>query len=137
MLKTLFKTNKLNKSSIFFFFILYLTLIIGFYYGEDSTGGAYFDYLSQKDIAKKFSHNFIYTFLTYDENYHRHSPLLSIYLSIFEKFNLNDFLIRFINLQIAPICSIIFFKTLKIKFKNVNENYLFIFSLIFFFITNS
>ncbi len=132
MLKTLFKTNKLNKSSIFFFFILYLTLIIGFYYGEDSTGGAYFDYLSQKDIAKKFSHNFIYTFLTYDENYHRHSPLLSIYLSIFEKFNLNDFLIRFINLQIAPICSIIFFKTLKIKFKNVNENYLFIFSLIFF-----
>ena len=96
--------SKLNKSSIFFFLILYFTLIIGFYYGEDSTGGAYFDYLSQKEIAKKFSLNFINTFLTYDDNYHRHSPVLSIYLSIFEKLNLDDSFIRFINLQIAPIC---------------------------------
>ena len=132
MLEILFKMSKLNKSSIFFFLILYLTLIIGFYYGEDSTGGAYFDYLSQKEIAKKFSFNFINTFLTYDDNYHRHSPILSIYLSIFEKLNLDDSMIRFINLQIAPICLLLFFLTLKIKFKNVNENYLFIFSMIFF-----
>ena len=132
MLEILSKMSKLNKGSIFFFLILYLTLIIGFYYGEDSTGGAYFDYLSQKEIAKKFSLDFINTFLTYDDNYHRHSPVLSIYLSIFEKLNLDDSFIRLINLQIAPICSLVFFHTLKIKFKNVNENYLFIFSIIFF-----
>jgi hypothetical protein len=123
--------NKLNNKSIFFFLVLYSFLILGFYFGENSTGGAYSDYLNQKEIVKKFSRDFLNTLLTYDENTHRHSPVLLIYLSIFEKFNLNDTFIRFISLQVAPICSIIFYQTLKLKFKNINNNYLFLFSLIF------
>ncbi len=123
--------RSLNINSIFFFLALYISLVLGFYFGENSTGGAFFDYLNQKVIAEKFASDFLNTLLTYDENQHRHSPLISIYLGFYEKFNFNDTIIRFINLQIAPICSILFYKTLTIKFKNVNKNYLFIFSLIF------
>ena len=43
--------NKIsNKSSIFLFITLYATLLIGFFLGEDSTGGAFADYIHQKQI---------------------------------------------------------------------------------------
>ena len=51
--------NKIsNKSSIFLFISLYITLLIGFFLGEDSTGGALADYLHQKKISQNFSLNF-------------------------------------------------------------------------------
>ena len=41
--------NKIsNKSSLFLFITLYATLLIGFFLGEDSTGGAFADYINQK-----------------------------------------------------------------------------------------
>ena len=122
--------KRLNVNSVFFFLATYISLIIGFYYGENSTGGAFFDYLNQKEISKKFASDFLGTLLTYDDNQHRHSPLISIYLAFYEKIKLNDTIIRFINLQIAPICVFLFYKTLRVKFKTVDKNYLFIFSLI-------
>tara|TARA_Y100000590_G_scaffold204989_1_gene232535 strand:+ start:47819 stop:49087 length:1269 start_codon:yes stop_codon:yes gene_type:complete len=131
ILRILSKMKRLNVNSVFFFVATYISLIIGFYYGENSTGGAFIDYLNQKEISKKFASDFLGTLLTYDDNQHRHSPLISIYLALYEKIKLSDILIRFINLQIAPICAYLFYKTLKVKFKTVNNNYLFIFSLIF------
>ena len=123
--------DKLSHKSIIFFITLYFSLILGFYFGEDTTGGAYFNYLNQKEIVKDFSSDFLNTFLTYDNHHHRHSPIFPIYLSIFEKFNLDDVTIRFIHLQIALICLLFFYQTLKVKFKNINNNHLFLFSLIF------
>ena len=43
-----------NKSSLFLFITLYATLLIGFFLGEDSTGGAIADYLSQTKFLKIF-----------------------------------------------------------------------------------
>ena len=80
--------NKIsNKSSIFLFISLYATLLIGFFLGEDSTGGALADYLNQKKISQNFSLNFSDSFLNYDSGYptSRHSPVLIMILSIFEK----------------------------------------------------
>ena len=127
--------NKIsNKSSIFLFVTLYATLLIGFFLGEDSTGGAFADYLNQKRIAKNFALNFFDSFLNYGSGNEssRHSPVLAILLSIFEKLKLNDLVIRLINLQIAPICSIIFYNCLKLKFPNVKKEYILLFSAIFF-----
>tara|TARA_Y100000590_G_scaffold163945_1_gene187888 strand:+ start:7148 stop:8395 length:1248 start_codon:yes stop_codon:yes gene_type:complete len=127
--------NKIsNKSSIFLFVTLYATLLIGFFLGEDSTGGAFADYLNQKRIAKNFALNFFDSFLNYGSGNEssRHSPVLVILLSIFEKLKLNDLVIRLINLQIAPICSIIFYNCLKLKFPNVKKEYILLFSAIFF-----
>ena len=47
-----FKKIKEYKS-IFLFISLYISLLFGFFLGEDSTGGAFLDYLNQKKILNK------------------------------------------------------------------------------------
>ena len=47
-----------NKLEITFVFILYISLLIGFFFNENSTGGAYLDYLNQKKISQDFAGNF-------------------------------------------------------------------------------
>ena len=52
--------------SLFTFFsiiILYFSLLIGFYYNENSTGGALIDYFGHKQISISFSIDFLNTFL--------------------------------------------------------------------------
>jgi len=47
--------NKNFKKEIAFLLILYLSLIIGFILGENSTSGAIIDYTNQKSISNKFA----------------------------------------------------------------------------------
>ena len=63
--------------------LIYFSLLFGFFYGEDSIGGALNDYKSHSHIAEKFKSNFFYTLLSYDELGHRHSPIFYILKSIF------------------------------------------------------
>ena len=65
---------------------IYFTLIFGFFYGEDSIGGAFKDYNSHAHIAEKFSSNFFYTLLNYNDLGHRHSPIFYILKSVFLNF---------------------------------------------------
>jgi len=121
--------------SLFTFFsiiILYFSLLIGFYYNENSTGGALIDYFGQKQISISFSNNFLNTFLNFDETRTRHSPVLIILLSFLEKFQVNDLLIRLINLHICLILPIIFYRCLEIKFYNIDKKYLILLSGLIF-----
>ena len=122
MKKDIAKLN--NLSLIFFFILLYLSLIIGFHLNEDSTGGAFIDYKGQKVVSEAFAINFKETFLNYDNFATRHSPVLIILLSLFEKININDDLIRIIHLHISLILPIAFYLVLIEKFKTVEKNYL-------------
>jgi len=107
-------SNIVNFLDKYLLLILYFSLIIGFFLNENTLGGSLSDYQTHKMISKKFSENFINTFLNYDKEPHRHSPLLVIIFSIFEKFNINDIIIRLINLHFLLL--IIFF------FKNQDLN---------------
>ena len=81
--------------SLFTFFliiILYFSLLIGFYYNENSTGWALIDYFGQKQISISFSNDFLNTFLNFDQTQTRHSPVLIILLSFLEEFQVNDLL---------------------------------------------
>ena len=121
--------------SLFTFFsiiILYFSLLIGFYYNENSTGGALIDYFGQKQISISFSNNFLNTFLNFDKTRTRHSPVLIILLSFLEKFQVNDLLIRLINLHICLILPIIFYRCLEIKFYNIDKKYLILLSGLIF-----
>ena len=121
--------------SLFTFFsiiILYFSLLIGFYYNENSTGGALIDYFGQKQISISFSNNFLNTLLNFDETRTRHSPVLIILLSFLEKFQVNDLLIRLINLHICLILPIIFYRCLEIKFYNIDKKYLILLSGLIF-----
>ena len=49
---------KKNFSWNIFFTVLYVFLILGFFYNENSTGGAFADYLNQKKNITRFCNKF-------------------------------------------------------------------------------
>ena len=126
-----FKILTLNSVSFFLFF--YLTLIIGFFFGENLNYGSYGDWLgSNRVLIKDFSNNFTYTFLNFDSYGHRHSPVYLIFLSLFYDLGLDLNQIRFVHLHLCISLIIIFYQCLKLLFTNINNNYLFLLSLIIF-----
>ena len=131
MFKKSVHNSFLKKETVLLIF-LYLSLLISFVIGENSTGGAILDYNNQKNISEEFSINFINTLLTYDNFTTRHSPILIIVLSFFEKINIPDSLIRIIHLHFCLLIPFFFYKCLQTKFENSNENiFYFLLSLIF------
>lgn len=127
----LFKNNEYKKE-IFFFLFLYITLLTSFFLGENSTGGAISDYINQKKASEDFASKFLKTFFEYDTYNTRHSPVLIIFLSFFEKIKLPDFFIRLIHLHLCLLLPIFFYKCLSFKFDGINKKiFLFLSSIIF------
>ena len=126
--------EKLGKNKFYnlFIFILFLSLIIGFMFNENSTGGAYQDYIIHDQISNSFVLNFNTTFFNYDELKTRHSPIIPIFFGYFKILNISDFFVRFLNLFNAILLIIIFYKCLRIIFKNIKEIKLFFFCCILF-----
>jgi len=124
--------NKLKKINylIILFLVLYISLLLGFYFNENTTGGAIGDYGLKRTIILSFSENFLETLLNFDQYQDRHSPIMPMYFSIFEKLNINEILIRFLHLHIAFIIVFIFFKSLELKYHAIDKKLLFFFSLI-------
>ena len=130
---TIFFLNKKDIKPKFFLFCgYYLIFLSAFYINENSTGGAYQDYLGYKDLINLFLKDFKETLLTFDQYGERHSPLTIIILSFLFKLELSDEIIRFIFFNFSIVSIIFFYKCLRIKFKSTNSNYLFALSLIFF-----
>ena len=116
-----------------FFLLLYLTLIIGFFFGENLNYGSYGDWIgANREPIKDFSDNFTYTFLNYDSYSHRHSPVYLIFLSLFLDLGLDIDQVRFVHLHFCILLIVIFYQCLKLLFININNNYLFLLSLIIF-----
>ena len=115
-----------------FLLLLYLTLIISFILGENSTGGAIQDYFNQKNASQGFASDFLKTFYEYDTFATRHSPVLIIFLSLFEKINLPDTLIRLIHLHLCLFLPFIFYKCLTLKFRGIDRKILIFLSCLIF-----
>ena len=101
--------NFFNKEIVILFF-LYFTLLISFILGENSTGGAINDYVRQKGIVSAFSNDFFESLSNYENFSTRHSPILIIFLSIFERLEINDFIVRLIHLHLCLVLPIFFFQ---------------------------
>tara|TARA_Y100000992_G_scaffold295574_1_gene256674 strand:- start:82 stop:1347 length:1266 start_codon:yes stop_codon:yes gene_type:complete len=127
-----FFNNHTYKKEIFFFFFLYFTLIISFFLGENSTGGAVIDYSANKITIKAFASEFLKTFYGYESVFTRHSPVLYIFLSLFERINLPDFLIRLIHLHLCLLLPFLFYKCLTIKFNEIDKKILLFLSCLIF-----
>ena len=127
------KFKNLNINNIAFFIFLYLSLIVGFLSGESLNYGSYGDWVggNSRPISD-FSSNFLYTFLNYDDYAHRHSPIYLIFLSLFLDLGFDIDQVRFIHLHLCILLIIIFYKCLKLKFKDINNNYLVALSFIIF-----
>lgn len=111
-------------------FLIYCTLIIGFFLNENLTTGAYWDYLETKNIAARFITDFENTFFEYDRFHTRHSPMFVIFISKLSEFMMNDYVVRFFYLHLNLSLPIFFFLCLKEKFKEIDNNIFFLFSLI-------
>jgi hypothetical protein len=127
------KLKVFSLNNIFLLLFLYLTLIIGFVYGENLNHGAYGDWIgANRDPIKDFSNNFTYTFFNYDSYGHRHSPVYLIFLSLFLDLGLDIDQVRFVHLHFCILLIVIFYQCLRLVFANINNNYLFLLSLIIF-----
>jgi len=127
------KIKNSNTISIICFFILYLSLIIGFLYNENLNYGSYGDWInSNLEPTKDFSDNFLNTFLNFDQYGHRHSPVYVIFLSLFLDLGFDIDQVRLIHLHLSISLVVIFYMCLKLKFKDINNNYLIALSLILF-----
>ena len=127
------KLEILTFKNVSFFLFLYLTLVIGFFFGENLNYGSYGDWVgSNRGPIKDFSNNFTYTFLNFDNYGHRHSPVYLIFLSLFLDIGLDLNQIRLIHLHLCISLIVIFYQCLRLIFSNISNNYLFLLSLIIF-----
>lgn len=126
-------SNLSNRHYYFLFAIfLYSSLIIGFIFNENLTGGARNDYFAHKEIVLKLAANFFEILLNFNNESTRHSPVLLIILSFFEKIEFSDTIIRLINLHFLLLIILFFYKCLKIQFINFNDKILYLISLLIF-----
>lgn len=121
-----------NSNKIGIFLILYTSLLVGFYFGENSSGGAYPDFMMRMGLIDRFNNNFSETFLNYHNLRDRHSPLLIIIISFFNSLGIEINIIRLIHLNFIPLLIFISYKCLVLKFPNTNKNLLFIICCVFF-----
>ena len=127
------KFKILTFKNVSFFLFFYLTLVIGFFFGENLNYGSYGDWIgSNREPIKDFSNNFTYTFLNFDSYGHRHSPVYLIFLSLFLDLGLDLNQIRLVHLHLCISLIIVFYQCLRLLFSNINNNYLFLLSLIIF-----
>jgi len=125
--------NSISYHNSVFFSVLYLSLIIGFVYGENLNYGSYGDWLGANlNPINDFSNNFLKTFLNYDDYGHRHSPIYLIFLSLFLNLGFDIEQVRLIHLNLNILLVVFFYMCIKLKFANVNNNYLIALSLIIF-----
>ena len=124
-----------KKYYLLFFFLLYLTVLFGFYFDEDNLGGAMHDASYHYRISEEFSKNFYQTFLKFGTEDHgmgtRNSPVFWIFLSLVSDYFSYDF-IRFLNTFIIFAIGIIFYKCLLLKYKDIQPHAVIILSSFIF-----
>lgn len=121
-----------NSNKIRVFLFLYFSLIVGFYFGENSSGGAYPDFIMRKDVIENFNNDFLITFLNYDNLPDRHSPILLMIISILNQLGINLDIIRFLHLNLLPLLILISYKCLLLKYSNIDDKILFLICCAFF-----
>ena len=126
---------RLNKNYIIiYYFFLYLTLIIGLYFGEDFTGGFKYDLDTHNMLVSNlFNKGIGYGLLNYDIYYVPHSPIFIIYIIFLKKLFLVDEIYRLVNLHLSLLIPIFVGLSLKIKYNLKSGDIRYLLPTIFFF----
>lgn len=117
------------RNSLFLFFLI--SLITSFFMGENSAGGAKYDHYVTSNYILLFSNNIRENIFVYNPQLNPHLPFF--YIIIGKLYNFTSLeILRFFYLLISTTLPIIFYKILKLKFKNINKNILFLISILIF-----
>ena len=114
------------------FIIGYLTLIVGFFLGEDMAGGSIHDYqLTQQNLIITGFKNGVLDFLInfYPQGKLVHSPVYYIIIYYLQKIFGNEFT-RFALMHLFLVIPFIYYKSINLKFKK--SNFLIVMLIIFF-----
>jgi hypothetical protein len=122
----LIKKINIFHAKIIISLFLYSTLLLGFFFNEDSLGGAIHDYNYHLPIVLAFKKNISESLLIYGSNemIARNSPFFYIILGSICKFVENINIIRLANVHVILIIIIYFYKSLKNQFKTIIFNYI-------------
>ena len=115
------------------FLVFFLTILISFYYGEDTLGGSKGDFNFHLKFLELFNNDLIYgiEIFGYEDFIVRNSPVFYIILSYLDNFiSLEN--IRYLNSIASILIAIFFFKCLKVKYIYIEEKKLILLSCIIF-----
>ena len=121
------KISLLNKS---LYLLLSLSLFIGFYFGEDSSGsgGHIADFNNTWQLVLNFQKSLFIDFTKWIAIF----PLHYIILSKIQILVQDKYLLRLLHCLISLVIPYLFYVCLKNKFEKIDKNLLFLFSLIIF-----
>ena len=121
------KISLLNKS---LYLLLSLSLFIGFYFGEDSSGsgGHIADFNNTWQLVLNFQKSLFIDFTKWIVSF----PLHYIILSKIQILVQDKYLLRLLHCLISLVIPYLFYVCLKNKFEKIDKNLLFLFSLIVF-----
>ena len=125
--------NKINKTN-FYYTLLFISIILAYFFSEDTLGGAKPDYLFHEKFIILFAEDFKNTFNNYgqDDLFARNSPIFYIFLSLIYKAGFDLDTIRYVNIISIPLLIYIFYSCLKIRYKNITNASLMLMSFVIF-----
>ena len=119
---------------ILYYLILYLSLLVGFYYGEDFAGGFKYDLQTHKMLLENlFNKDLSYGLLNYDIFYVPHSPIFILYLLFLKKIFILEEIYRLINLHLSLLLPFFVGLSLKVKYKLKKNDIRYLLPSIFIF----
>ena len=122
--------SKIHYLNLVLYFVLSITLLVGYFLGEDSSGSGGFplDFNSTWPILKLIKNGEYINFSEYTIHFPLHYYILYLFNLIFE----NKETVRLLFTMISLITPYLFFLILKEKFSSIDLNKLFFFSQIIF-----
>ena len=120
----------------YLFFLGYLSLVIGFFLNENSSGGAQPDFQHHLLAVNEFKNNFKESILNYSQFKTDHSPLYITFLTFLSKITSNNDQMRFLYLTLFSTLPLVFLACLKKRYSSVDEKKLIILSCVIFLSPN-
>ena len=123
----------INKRRLTVYFVFCLSLFVGLFLGENSSGGAKIDHSYLLSFIENFSINFEYGFAEFlnQPSSLIHSPSFYLISGFLLKVTQNLLIVKIFNIIISCFIPYIFFLILKTKYKTQSD-YIFYFSLLIF-----
>ena len=122
--------EKIHQSNLLLYFGLSLTVLVGFYFGEDSSGSGGFiaDFKNTWPVLNLIEKKEYFNFSEYTVHFPLHYYILYFFNSIIE----NKDGVRFVFSLISLVVPYLFFLILKEKFSSISLNKLFFISQVIF-----